>query len=87
MKIKNKSWSPLVVSLPGGKSLTLAGRSIDEVSAEDYESPEFQRLVKSRTIIILPQEKKKPADTESEPSQSQPVVESPTKGGEGEELQ
>jgi hypothetical protein len=69
MRIKNKSWSPLVVSLPDGKSRTLAARGIDEVSAEDFQSPEFQRLAKSRTVIVLPEEEKKPADTGKEPEE------------------
>lgn len=64
MRIKNKSWSPLVISLPGGDPLTLSGRSIGEVSAEDLESPELRRLLRSRTIIVLPEEGAKPAGAE-----------------------
>jgi hypothetical protein len=95
MRIKNKSWSPQVVSLPGGKSLTLAGRGTEEVSAEDFESPEFQRLAKARLIIVLPEKKKKsadtgteskekktPADTAEEPSQ--PAASPPENGGGAE---
>jgi len=65
MKIKNKSWSPLVISLPGGKSLNLAARGISEISSEDFQSPECQRLAKSRTIIVLPEEEVKPSGSES----------------------
>jgi hypothetical protein len=68
MRVKNKSWSPLAVSLPGGKSLTLAARGTSEISSEDFQSPELQRLFEARNIIVLPEEKEKPSGTESEPS-------------------
>lgn len=66
MRIKNTSWSPLVVTLPNGKSLSLAGRGIGEVSAEDFEDPELQRLAKSQAIVVLPEEEKQPAGQEKE---------------------
>lgn len=83
MKIKNKEWSPLNISLPDGRSITLAARGINEISDEDFQSPEFQRLAKARTIIVLPEEspkekekpgaalpeeKKKPSGAEMKPS-------------------
>lgn len=68
MRIKNKQWSPQVISLPGGKSLTLAGRGANEISAEDFESPEVQRLVKTRSVIVLPEGKQKPDDAGREES-------------------
>jgi hypothetical protein len=71
MRIKNKSWSPLVVSLPGGGTLNLAGRGTKEISAEDFESPEVQRLAKTRTIIVLPEGKQKPDDAGREESAGQ----------------
>jgi pilus assembly protein FimV len=72
MRIKNKSWSPLVVSLPDGKSINLPARGIDEVSSEDFESPEFQRLSKSRAVIVLPEESEKPPAAESETEKQEP---------------
>ena len=90
MRIKNKSWSPLVISLPGGKSLTLAGRGTEEVSDEDLEGPEFKRLLKTRAVIVLPGQGKepadKPADTASPPAGgTEPgrATASPPEGGEG----
>lgn len=62
MKIKNQEWSTRVISLPGGRSLTLAGRGSDEISAEDFDSPEVKRLVKTGAVIVLPEKKSKPAD-------------------------
>lgn len=92
MRIKNKSWSPLVVSLPGGRSLTLAGRGTDEINAEDFESPEVQRLAQARTIIVLPEEKSKPADAPEDSGRpaarrepGQPAADASTEGAPAEE--
>jgi hypothetical protein len=72
MKIKNKSWSPLAITLPNGKSLTLGARGSEEISTEDFQSPEFQRLFEQRSIIVLPQGGEKPASTESEANKPKP---------------
>jgi hypothetical protein len=64
MKIKNKSWSPLAISLPGARSMTLAARGTSEISAEDFQSPELQRLFEARSIIVLPEKEKQPEKKE-----------------------
>lgn len=93
MKFKNRSWSPRVITLQGGKSLTVPGRGIEEVSDEDFKGAEFQRLAKSGGIVALPEKKKKPVDKGGEPGQpgkesepSQPAAR-PPEGGEGDEPQ
>ena len=81
MKIKNRSWSPLVVSLPGGKSLTVPGRGIEDVSAEDFESAALQRLSKSRTIVVLPDANDATADAGGDAPQ--PAADTPDRGAAG----
>ena len=53
MKIKNTSFSQLVLSLPGGKSIQLAARGSKDISEEEFNSPACQRLFAQRTIIVL----------------------------------
>lgn len=67
MRIKNKSWSPVSVSLPDGRSLTLPARGTSEVNAEDFQSSELQQLFQSRSVIVLPEAQDKPAGAESKP--------------------
>jgi hypothetical protein len=55
MKVKNKSFSELVVSFPQGRSLTLAARGSADISREDFASPECQRLFAARMLIVLPE--------------------------------
>jgi hypothetical protein len=55
MKVKNTSFSELVVSLPQDRSLTLAARGSAEISREDFASPECQRLFAARMLIVLPE--------------------------------
>jgi hypothetical protein len=55
MKVKNKSFSELVLSLPQGRSLTLAARGSADISREDFASPECQRLFAARMLIVLPE--------------------------------
>ena len=55
MRVKNKSFSELVVSLSQGRSLTLAARGSADISREDFASPECQRLFAARTLIVLPE--------------------------------
>lgn len=59
MKIKNKSWSQLVLSLAEGKSMTLPARGSVDISEEDFRTPECQRLFAERAIIVLPERGKK----------------------------
>src|SRR5262245_25842715 len=54
MEIKNMSWSPLTISLPDGKSVTLSARGTSEIGAEDFQSSECQRLFNAQAIIVLP---------------------------------
>ncbi|HEV2860971.1 MAG TPA: hypothetical protein VGX48_08200 [Pyrinomonadaceae bacterium] len=94
MRIKNRSWSPRVITLQGGKSLTLPGRGIGEISDEDYQGAELQRLAKSGDIAVLPGGEKKTADKGGEPGRageggaaSPPAAGSPPSEGESAEPQ
>jgi hypothetical protein len=58
MKIKNRSWSQLVLNLSEGKSITLPGRGSVDINEGDFNSPECQRLFAERAIIVLPEQKK-----------------------------
>jgi hypothetical protein len=51
--VKNKAWTPLVISLPGGKSITVPARDSVTLSAEDVNSPECQRLLNAGTLMVL----------------------------------
>jgi len=55
MRVKNKSFSELVLSLPQGRSLTLAARGSVDISREDFASPECQRLFAAQMLIVLPE--------------------------------
>jgi hypothetical protein len=55
MKIKNRSFSATVIPLPGGGSLPLPGRESMEISEEDFNSPEIQRLFTAGIIFVLPE--------------------------------
>lgn len=54
-KIKNKSFTAAVISLQEGRTITLPARSSADISDEDFESPEIQRLFEERSIIVLPE--------------------------------
>ncbi len=54
MTVKNTSFSELVLSLPGGQSITLAARGSADISDAAFYSPECQRLLKARVLIELP---------------------------------
>ena len=60
MKVKNKSFSQLVLPLPGGRALTLPARGSVDISDEDFASPACQRLFAERLLIVLP-EPRRPA--------------------------
>lgn len=63
MKIKNKDWSPRVITLGGGKTITIPARGTTEISEEDFNSPECQRLFTKRAIIVLPVSAETPSST------------------------
>jgi hypothetical protein len=67
MKVKNKSFSPLVLSLPDDRALTLPARGSVEISAEDFASPECQRLFAERLLIILPEPRRQVAGASPQP--------------------
>jgi hypothetical protein len=60
VKIKNKDWSPRVVTVSGGKTIRIPARGTTEISEEDFNSPELQRLFTKRVIIVVPAPAKKP---------------------------
>lgn len=64
MKIKNRSFSATMISLPGGSNLTLRGRESKEISEEDFNSPEIQRLFTAGIIFVLPETTPRPAPVE-----------------------
>lgn len=84
MRIKNKSWGPLVISLPDGKSVTLGARGVGEISDEDFQNPEVQRLARAREIIVLPEEKKKAAEEKKASADAESKSSKP-EGGSTEE--
>lgn len=61
MKIKNRSWSPLVISLGKEKSLTLPARGSKDISTEDFKKPGCQQLLRSRAVVVLPSKSRKAA--------------------------
>jgi hypothetical protein len=59
MLVKNRSWSPRILTLPGGKkgkpkTLSLRGRGSAEITKEEYESPECQRLIARGELFVIP---------------------------------
>lgn len=56
MKIKNKSWSPLIIPVAGREPLFLPARGSIDISMEAFKSAECQRLWKQRAIIVLPEQ-------------------------------
>ncbi len=56
MKVKNTSFSQLVISLPGGTSIQIAARGSKDISEEEFNMPECQRLFKERKLIVLPEQ-------------------------------
>ena len=59
MLVKNRSWSPRILTLPGAKkgetrTLALRGRASAEISEEDYESPECRRLIAQGELFVIP---------------------------------
>lgn len=55
MKIKNKAWSPVVISLAGGRSINLPARGSATISKEDFHCLDCQRRYAERSIIVLPE--------------------------------
>ena len=55
MKIKNMSFSSRVVTLVGGKTLTLPARQSLDITEEEFRSPEIQRLFAEHGVILLPE--------------------------------
>lgn len=91
MRIKNARWGQLIVSVGGGKSLSLPGRGIEEISDEDFQSAEVQRLTLLGDIVVLPEEQEQTADKAHEPEQpgegsesSQPAASQPKEDESGE---
>ena len=67
MKVKNKSFSQLVLPLTGGRALTLPARGSVEISEEDFASPACQRLFAERRLIILPEPRRHGTETPPQP--------------------
>ena len=71
MKVKNKSFSELVLSLPQDRSLTLAARGSADISSEDVASPECQRLFAAGMLIVLPEASQPGTGASNVPSPSE----------------
>ena len=67
MKVKNMSFSVLELSLTDDRTLTLPARGSVEISAEDFASPECQRLFAERLLILLPEPKRPAAGASAQP--------------------
>jgi hypothetical protein len=63
MKVKNTSFSRLVLPLTGGRALTLPARGSVEISDEDFASPACQRLFAARLLIVLPEPRRPAPET------------------------
>ena len=72
MKIKNRSFSATVISLPGGRSLSLSGRGNAEISEDDFNSPEIQRLFTAGSVFVLPETAPRPVAVEK--NREEPVA-------------
>jgi hypothetical protein len=68
MRVKNKSFSQLMLSLPSGRSIPIPARGSVEISDEDFASPECQRLFAERTLIVLPEAARQRPGTPTQPS-------------------
>ncbi len=55
MKIKNMSFSSRVITLAEKKTITLPARDSLDITEEEFQNPEIQRLFAERSIILLPQ--------------------------------
>lgn len=58
MLVKNRSWSPRVVTVPAGKkgkarTLALRGRGSAEISEDEAASPEIRRLLASGDLFLI----------------------------------
>jgi len=70
MKVKNMSFSSRVVKLTEEKTLTLPARDSVDITEEEFQNPEIQRLFAERSIILLPQAQ--PQAKSQAKSQAQP---------------
>ena len=60
MLVKNRSWSPRILTVSGGKkgkpkTIALRGRHSVELSQEELESPQCQQLIATGDLFILPE--------------------------------
>lgn len=57
--VKNRLWSPRILALPGddgeSETITVAARGTVELSESAFASPECQKLVADRSLIVLPE--------------------------------
>jgi hypothetical protein len=65
MRIKNRSFSALVVTLNGGRTITLPARGSHEISDEEFQTPEVQRLFNEGSLFVLPYDVQLPDEVES----------------------
>jgi len=59
MLVKNRSWSPRILSVAAGKegktrTIALPGRGSTEISEAEAASPEIQRLLASGELFLIP---------------------------------